>query len=85
MHSNEICIIFNVRDFLMDNIIEQSDNEILVINYLDMHADIQNNKIQTFSINELKKEFPQIDEFTIKLIHDNWRKGRQRMIEMKFD
>lgn len=69
----------------MDTIIEQSDSEILVINYLDMHADIQNNKIQTFSINELKKEFPQIDEFTIKLIHDNWRKGRQRMIEMKFD
>jgi len=38
-------------------------DEIDVVNYLDMHAEIKDNNIQPFRIDELKKTFPEMDEF----------------------
>ena len=61
------------------------DIEIRVVNYLDMHVKINNNKqIEVFSINKLKEAFPEIDEFSLKTIESEWRKARQGMINLKF-
>ena len=60
------------------------DIKIRVINYLDMHVKINNNKqIEVFSISKLKEAFPEIDEFSLKTIESEWRKARQRMLNLR--
>ena len=62
------------------------DIKIRVINYLDMHVKINNNKqIEVFSISKLKEAFPEIDEFSLKTIESEWRKARQRMLNLNSD
>jgi hypothetical protein len=61
------------------------DIKIEVINYLDMHVDINNNQIEVFSLGKLKEAFPGIDEFLLKTIESEWRKARQRMLNINFD
>ena len=62
------------------------DIKIRVVNYLDMHVKINNNKqIEVFSISNLKEAFPEIDEFSLKTIELEWRKARQRMLNLNFD
>ena len=41
------------------------NDEIKVYNYLDMHAVINNNNIEVFSIEKLQKAFPEMDELTL--------------------
>ena len=41
-------------------------DKIEVYNYLDMHAVINNNIIEVFSIKRLQKAFPEMDEFILK-------------------
>jgi len=62
----------------------ENDN-IEVYNYLDMHAVINNNAIEVFSIKKLQKAVPEIDEFTLKNFEEDWRTARQRMLNLKFD
>jgi len=59
-------------------------DKIDVINYLDMHAEVNDNNIKSFSTEELKKAFPEIDEFTLKAIESEWRKARQTMLNVGF-
>ena len=60
------------------------DIKIRVVNYLDMHVKINNNKqIEVFSISKLKEAFPEIDEFSLKTIESEWRKARQRMLNLR--
>ena len=63
---------------LMDNL------KIEVINYLDMNANTDNKQIETFSISKLKEAFPDLDEFSLKKIESEWRKARQRMLNLRF-
>jgi hypothetical protein len=55
-----------------------------VVNYLDMHADTIDGKIQPFDINVLMKQFPDLDEFTLNKWKKEWETARQRMLNMKF-
>ncbi len=53
---------------------------------MDMHVKINNNKqIEVFSISKLKEAFPEIDEFSLKTIELEWRKARQRMLNLNFN
>jgi hypothetical protein len=61
------------------------DIKIEVINYLDMHADVNNNQIEVFSLGKLKEAFSGIDKFSLKMIESEWRKARQRMLNINFD
>ena len=62
------------------------DIKIRVVNYLDMHVKVNNNKqIEVFSISKLKEAFPEIDEFSLKTIELEWRKARQRMLNLNFN
>ncbi|MBW1968162.1 MAG: hypothetical protein JRI82_01555 [Deltaproteobacteria bacterium] len=56
-----------------------------VINYLDMHTDVNNKQIEVVSLDKLKDAFPGIDEFSLKMIESEWRKARQRMLNINFD
>ena len=60
-------------------------DKIEVYNYLDMHAVINNNVIEVFSIKKLQKAFPEMDEFTLQDFEAEWRTARQRMLNFKFD
>ena len=60
-------------------------DKIEVYNYLDMHAVINNNIIEIFSIQKLQKAFPEIDEFKLKDFDVEWRTARQRMLDLKFN
>ena len=60
-------------------------DKIEVYNYLDMHAVNNNSIIELFSIKKLQKAFPEMDEFTLKDFEAEWRKARQRMLNLKFD
>ena len=60
-------------------------DKIDVYNYLDMHAVINNKIIEVFSIKKLQTAFPEMDEFTLKDFEAEWRKARQRMLNLKFD
>ena len=42
------------------------NDKIEVYNYLDMHAVINDNVIEVFSIKKLQTVFPEMDEFTLK-------------------
>jgi hypothetical protein len=48
-------------------------DKIEVYNYLDMHAVINNNIIEVFSIKRLQKAFPEMDEFILKAFEAEWR------------
>jgi len=61
------------------------NDQIEVYNYLDIHALINNNVVEEFSIKKLQKAFPEIDEITIKAFEAEWRVARQRMLNLKFD
>ena len=61
------------------------NHEIEVCNYLDMHAVINNSIIEVYSIKKLQKAFPEMDELTLKTFEAEWRKARQRMLNLKFD
>ena len=50
-----------------------------------MHVDINNNQIEVFSLDKLKEAFPGIDKFTLEMIESEWRKARQRMLNINFD
>ena len=50
-----------------------------------MHAVINNSIIEVFSIKKMQKAFPEIDEFTLQDFEAEWRKARQRMLNLKFD
>ena len=63
----------------MDNI------KIEVINFLDMHADVNIKQIEVFSLDKLLEAFPGIDEFSLKMIESEWRKARQRMLNINFE
>ena len=61
------------------------DIKIDVINYLDRHRSINDNKqIEVFSRGILKKVFPGVDEFTLKTIESEWREATQRMLNIDF-
>ena len=64
--------------------IEESQDEIRVINYLDMNAEVINNRIEKFSIEKLQKAFPDIDEEVLRKIEAEWRKARNVMINIRF-
>ena len=61
------------------------NDEIEVYNYPDMHAVINNRIIEVLNFKELQKAFPEMDEFTLKDFEAEWRKARQRMLNLKFD
>ena len=61
------------------------NDKIEVYNYLDMHAVVNDNVIEVFSIKKLQKAFAEIDEFTLKNFETEWRTARQRMLNLKFD
>ena len=61
------------------------NDQIEVYNYLDVHAVINNSIIEVFSIKKSQKAFPEIDEFRLKDFEAEWRKARQRMLNLKFD
>jgi hypothetical protein len=46
---------------------------------------INNSIIEVFSIKKLQKAFPEMNEFTLKGFEAEWRKARQRMLNLKFD
>ena len=54
-------------------------DKIDVINYLDSHAEVKDNNIE-----ELKKAFPEIDEFSLKAIESEWKKARLIMLNVDF-
>ena len=60
-------------------------DKIEVYNYLDMHAVINNNVIEVFSIKKLQKAFPEMDEFKLQTFEAEWSTARQRMLNLKFD
>jgi len=68
----------NLGDY-MDNM------KIEVINYLDMHAKVNIKQIEAFSVSKLREAFPELDEFVLKKIESEWRKARQRMLNLNFE
>ena len=64
--------------------VENNQDEIRVVNYLDMNSDVVNGQIKEFSIEKLQKVFPDIDENVLMEIESEWRKARNVMINLKF-
>ena len=60
------------------------NDKIEVYNYLDMHAVVNDNVIEVFSIKKLKKTFSEMDEFKLRDFEAEWRVVRQRMFNLKF-
>lgn len=56
-----------------------------VINYLDMHATVNNKQVEAFSVSKLKNAFPDLEELELKKIESEWRAARQRMLNISFD
>ena len=59
--------------------------KIEVINYLDMHAKVNNKQMEAFGVSKLREAFPELDECLLKKIESEWRKARQRMLNLNFD
>ena len=59
-------------------------DKIDVVNYLDMHAEVKDNNIKSFSIEVLKKAFPEMDEFSLKAIETEWKEARLIMMNADF-
>lgn len=71
----------NAKSNHMNNM---SHKKIAVINYLDMHAFVNNRQIEDYSRKELCNAFSEIDEFTLNLWTKEWEKARQAMLDLKF-
>ena len=41
--------------------------KIEVINYLDMHAKVNNKQMEAFSVSKLREVFPELDVFLLKM------------------
>jgi hypothetical protein len=63
---------------------DQSYENIDVVNYLDMNAEVVDGKLRPFNIKVLMKAFPDIDEFTLNKWKNKWENARQRMLNVKF-
>lgn len=61
-----------------------SDTEIDVINYLDKHAIVENKTISPFNLQQLMQEFPDVDEFSLRLWHKEWMASKNLMLGIKF-
>lgn len=61
-----------------------SNTEIDVRNYLDKHSIVENGKISPFNFQQLMKEFPDVDEFSLRLWHKKWMAARNLMLSIKF-
>jgi hypothetical protein len=61
------------------------NDKIEVYNYLDMHAVVNDNVIEVFSIKKLQTAFPEMDEFKLMEFEAEWRTAGQRMLNLKFD
>ena len=61
-----------------------TDKQIDLINYFDKHATAENGKISPFNHQKLMEEFPDIDEFSLRLWHNEWMSARNVMLNMKF-
>ena len=61
------------------------NDKIEAYSYLDVHAVINNSIIEVFSIKKLQKAFPEINESTLKAFDAEWKRARQRMLNLKFD
>ncbi len=78
--------VSQVRSIYQDKFRRYMDNmKIEVINYLDMHAKVNNKQMEPFGVSKLRKAFPELDEFLLKKIESEWRKERQRMLNLDFD
>jgi hypothetical protein len=69
----------------ISQVIVMENDKIEVYNYLDVNAVINNSIIKVFSIKKLPKAFPEMDYITLKDFETEWRKERQRMLDLKFD
>lgn len=58
--------------------------KIEVINYLDMHATVNNKQVEVFGISKLREAFPELEELSLKRIESEWREARQRMLNIDF-
>lgn len=63
---------------------DMNHKKIAVINYLDMHAFVNNRQIEDCRGKELCNAFPEIDEFTLNSWKKEWKKARQAMLDLKF-
>ncbi len=60
---------------------DMADEKFAVIDYLDIHAVVNDRKIEEYSIKELRATFPDIDEFTLNSWKKDWEKARQAMLD----
>ena len=63
---------------------DMSHKKSAVINYLDMHAVVNDRQIEDYSSKELCSAFPEIDEFTLNSWKKEWKKARVAMLVLKF-
>ena len=63
---------------------DMSHKKIAVINYLDIHAVVNDRQIEDYSSKELCNAFPEVDEFTLKSWKKEWKKAREAMLDLKF-
>ena len=71
----------NVKGIPMNDI---GNKKIAVINYLDIHAVVNDRQIEEYSSKELCSAFPDIDEFTLNSWKKEWKKAREAMLDLKF-
>ncbi len=69
----------NVKGIPMNDI---SNKKIAVINYLDIHAVVNDRQIEEYSSKELCSAFPDID--TLNSWKKEWKKAREAMLDLKF-
>ena len=62
-----------------------SHTELDVINFLDRHSIVENKKTVPFNIKLLMDEFPDVDEFSLRLWHKEWMAARNLMLNIKFE
>jgi len=60
-----------------------SDIKIDVINYLDEHAIVENRTISPFNLQQLMENFPDVDEFPLRLWHKEWMAARNLMLNIE--
>jgi hypothetical protein len=59
-------------------------DKIDIINYLDKHAVVENRKVSPFNLQQLMEEFPDVDEFSLRLWHKEWMTERNIMLSIEF-
>ena len=70
----------NVKGIPMN---DMANKQIAVINYLDIHAVVNDGQIEEYSSKDLCNAFPDIDEFTLTSWKKDWKKARQAMLDLK--